>query len=389
VGPELEHPELLRWAKAIEDVGWAGLLLDGDFRLVWLSEEIFHLLGAPPEQELGFGKHALEAFANDRWLQIATPESQARFFTDIAPFILEHAREQGIHLPEILPAPLLQFIDQVRSVPLPPVVHASIDYIDPYSHGSSVYPVDMMFLGLRDEGGAMYGVLGLTFMGVRPYLVSLLARGNQPMYERMANLHDPGSREAAVLFCDLEDPTELSRSLSTSQYFSLIRALWTDIDSLVAANTGVIGKQAGDGANAFFLVDDLGSDSAAAAAAIRCARGIHERSMATFKDVLGDPCRMRVGIHWGSSLYIGQLVPGGRLDVTALGDPMYECSRIQDCATAHETLASKDVIERLSPSDASQLDIDPDGVRYRLLSEIKPDDPKVTNGAASLPVTTV
>jgi class 3 adenylate cyclase len=95
---------------------------------------------------------------------------------------------------------------------------------------------------------------------------------------------------------------------------------------------------------------------------------------------------MRVGIHWGSSLYIGQLVPGGRLDVTALGDTVNECARIQDCADPNQTLASKELIEQLSPDDGGTLGIDPDEIRYRPLAEIKDASEKAIAVAGAIPV---
>ncbi|HWL64359.1 MAG TPA: adenylate/guanylate cyclase domain-containing protein, partial [Actinomycetota bacterium] len=194
-----------------------------------------------------------------------------------------------------------------------------------------------------------------------------LARGDEAMYERMAKLVEPSSHEAAILFCDLHGSTELARTLSTSRYFRLIRSLWTEIDQLVAGSHGIVGKHAGDGASAFFLESDLGSPSATASAALRTARQIHDRSQDVFGEALDTSCLMRIGLHWGSSLYIGQLVPGGRLDVTALGDAVNECARIQECADPHGTLASKDLIERLTANDAAALGIDPEKISYQLV----------------------
>jgi class 3 adenylate cyclase len=96
---------------------------------------------------------------------------------------------------------------------------------------------------------------------------------------------------------------------------------------------------------------------------------------------------MRVGIHWGSSLYLGQLVPGGRLDVTALGDAVNECARIQECADPHETLASKALLERLSSDDAAAAGVDPDKVRYTPLSEVGNSSAKAVRDAGAIPVT--
>jgi class 3 adenylate cyclase len=98
---------------------------------------------------------------------------------------------------------------------------------------------------------------------------------------------------------------------------------------------------------------------------------------------------MRVGIHWGSSFYLGQLVPGGRLDVTALGDAVNECARIQESAHPHETLASKALIEQLSSDDAASLGIDPEKVRYKPLLEVRDPADKAVQVAGTIPVTTL
>jgi class 3 adenylate cyclase len=95
---------------------------------------------------------------------------------------------------------------------------------------------------------------------------------------------------------------------------------------------------------------------------------------------------MRVGLHWGSSLYLGQLVPGGRLDVTALGDAVNECARIQECADPHVTLASKQLIERLSRDDAGALGIDAGKIRYRPLAEIRDASEKAIADAGTIPL---
>lgn len=106
-----------------------------------------------------------------------------------------------------------------------------------------------------------------------------------------------------------------------------------------------------------------------------------------FGESLDTPCLMRVGVHWGSSLYIGQLVPGGRLDVTALGDAVNDCARIQECAEPHQTLASKELIERLSEDDAAAIGVDAEKVRYRPLSDLPGAGYKAVAAAGAIAVT--
>jgi class 3 adenylate cyclase/PAS domain-containing protein len=376
--------ELAHWARLIEELRWAGFLLDPDYRLAWMSSEIERFLGSPPEEELGCGLHVIEAFTREPWRRIATPESRIRFWQDLAPFVVGGI--DGLN-DESISESLRALLEKTDPRPLTRPVSTSIDYVEPGSENDlPVSRVDILVTPLFDAQGDPIGVLGLCYMGVRPGLVSLLARGDEAMYERMAMLVEPRSHQAAVLFCDLHGSTELARTLPTSEYFRLIRHLWTEIDALVAREKGIIGKHAGDGASAFFLEDHLGSESNAAQAAARTARGIHERSEEIFGELLDSSCLMRIGIHWGNSLYIGQLVPGGRLDITALGDPVNECARIQECAEPHQTLASKTLIEQLSPNDAAALGLDPEKVRYRLLSDFPSatDKTRAVAGAISV-----
>jgi class 3 adenylate cyclase len=389
VGAKPSDPELAHWAGLIEELRWAGFLLDRDYRLVWASSEIERFLGCPSEEDLGFGLHVLEAFTREDWRRIATPESRASFLEDFLPFVISSASRTGLQI-DSLSERVRAMLEQVEPRPFTRAITTYLDYVEP--GGDSDLPahrVNVLVMPLHKENGDFIGAFALGYMGVRPGLVSLLARGDEAMYERMAKLVEPRSHEASILFCDLQGSTELTRTLPTSEYFRLIRRLWTAIDDLVARHRGIVGKHVGDGASAFFLVEDLDSASAAAASAARAAREIHDRSEDVFGETLDTSCLMRVGLHWGSSLYIGQLVPGGRLEVTALGDAVNECARIQDCAEAHQTLASKELIERLAPDDAAALGIDADKVRYRPVSQLPEATEKAIAVAGAIPVTTV
>ncbi|MDP9067894.1 MAG: adenylate/guanylate cyclase domain-containing protein [Actinomycetota bacterium] len=383
--------ELAHWAQLLEELRWAGFLVDRDARLVWVSPDLQRFAGSPADDELGYGLHVLEAFSLEPWRRIATPESSMRLMRDLAPVVMGVTDEGKVDL-EAVAEWMRELVADVEPRPFTLPVATSFDYVEPGGEGGSDLPVmrvNVLAAPIRSEDGELLGAVAIGYAGLRPGLVSLLARGDEAMYERMAKLVEPASRQGAVLFCDLEGSTELARTLPTAQYFRLIRSLWTEIDALVARNSGIVGKHAGDGATAFFLVDDIGSPSEAAAAAIRTAREIHERSGDVFGAALDSSCLMRVGLHWGGSLYIGQLVPGGRLDVTALGDAVNECARIQECADPHETLASKELIERLSDDDKAALGIDPEKVRYRPVSQLPHVTEKAAAAAGAIPVTTL
>ena len=84
-----------------------------------------------------------------------------------------------------------------------------------------------------------------------------------------------------------------------------------------------------------------------------------------------------------------QLVPGGRLDVTALGDEVNEAARIQETAASGETLASKQLIEQLTEEDAAGLGLDLEKLSYRPLAEIDRAPEKAVRDAGGLAVTSL
>jgi class 3 adenylate cyclase len=166
--------------------------------------------------------------------------------------------------------------------------------------------VGVLIVRLHDSAGEYLGTLFAYAPGMRPRLVTLLARGDRGMLERMARLIEPGRRRAAILFADLRGSSALSRHLPSGGYFDLIRALTTAIDHAIIEHSGIVGKHAGDGVTAFFLADDLGSDAAAARAALEAgraivaaARSIGEDQAADGGPVSPEDCAINVGVHWG------------------------------------------------------------------------------------------
>jgi class 3 adenylate cyclase len=225
-------------------------------------------------------------------------------------------------------------------------------------------------------------------------VMDLLARGDELMYERMARLVVPGRRAAAILFADLQSSGALSRRLPSAVYFRLISALTTAIDDAVGQFGGIVGKHAGDGVTAFFLADDAGSMSKAARSALEAAAGIRSATKLTATEFAAEGVRietddvlMNIGVHWGGALYMGQIVTGGRLEVTALGDEVNEGARIQQVARNGTALASKAVLERLEPDDARALGLDPDTAAYRAIADIPDADDKTLRDAGGIAVT--
>ena len=384
---DLEHP-LEEWAQRLNRMQWSAVILDPQWRLQWVSSSLLEFLRVDDNADLGYGLNIAEAWSTrNEWLETATPESQLEMFGEIAPLFVRAMSDQGLDAREVLGEPFASLVDQVEpAAEIPLLWSSSFEYRDPNDPELPGYGVNFCGIRVNDDEAHAVGIVLIFFIDINPNLMTMLVRGDQAMHERMARLIDPQPQEAVVLFCDLHESGRLSRELSSAAYFKMIRRLWTGIDAAIATEQGIVGKHAGDGASAFFLAEDLGSASGAAAAAVRAARNIHETSGEVFRDVADGHCLMKVGIHWGGTLYMGQLVPGGRLDVTALGDEVNEAARVQEACEPGRTLASKQLLERLSPEDATGLGIDPEQTRFTILGELRGASDKARRDAGGLPV---
>ncbi|MCA1839330.1 MAG: adenylate/guanylate cyclase domain-containing protein [Actinomycetota bacterium] len=385
---------LAQTADALEATGLAAFVCDHQWSVQWISEELKVLLNEHDETKLGIGKHLIECWVTDTWSSRVTPESRTvGAVTNIPIFLWDtpggsssverwfsgyFGVEQGPMTfdvaPEQPPALWANTLDFIQG-DLPPVT------------------INQIFIKLVGPDGH-FGFAVVYDQALPARLVALVARGDQGMFERMARLVSPGRRAAAILFADIESSTQLARRLPSSAYFDLIRDITTSIDQIVVDHRGIVGRHAGDGVTAFFLVSDCGSPSGAAREAIKAARDMHLATAGHTLDaaiIEGQTvgCPMRIGLHWGPNLYMGQLVTGGRLEITALGDEVNDCARIEQTSTASQTLASKILIEQLDPGDSSALGIDPDTIRYRTIGEIAGAPAKATRDAGMIPVTIV
>ena len=373
---------------ALAAFGASALLLDDEWRIRWVSQELRDFVSADPNGDLGVGLHVAQALLDSPWIDVVHPDSLASFLGDMAGYVVWELQRRGVDPGSVTPTQFLPLVEGLEAVEPPPAWRSSFSYLPPGGSEDDVYGVDVLFVRLFDEHREI-GCMALFEVGVPRHLVALLARGDQRMYERMARLVRPGHREAAILFCDLQGSGTLSRRLPTAEYFNLVRRLWRGVDAAVSSFGGIVGKHAGDGATAFFLADDVGGRSEATRAALLTARTIHQVGADVFRDVASQDCLMKVGLHWGPNLFMGQLVPGGRLDVTALGDEVNEAARIEQAAGAHETLASKQLLEGLTREHGVELGLDVRSLTYRLLAEIAPHAEKIVRDAGSLAVVSV
>jgi class 3 adenylate cyclase len=187
---------------------------------------------------------------------------------------------------------------------------------------------------------------------------------------------------------DQEASSLLSRRLSTEQYFVFNRRFIRAADQCIIDTGGIVGRHAGDGVVAFFLADTTGSESAAARACITAARTLRDAlpAIAARSDITESDLSLRFGLHWGSTLYMGRILTGGRSEVTALGDEVNETARIEACATGGRALASKSLVERLTHADADALGLDTRHTTYALLADLPTATDKARRDAPAIAV---
>ena len=384
-----DEPRLAEVAAELARVRLAAELFDPCWRMVWISDELKGLVGEQDEVRIGYGQHVLLARTNELWSGAATEASQREWARANLPYVL-HETPPEI-LAEIPPPPDERILAEVEPTPAPAPAAWSYELI--YQRpGFPPRRINCLAIRLADESGERIGTANVYAPGLPATIVDLLSRGDEEMIERMSRLIEPGRRQAAILFADLQSSGTLSRRLPSAEYFRLIRALTTAIDDVVGEFGGVVGKHAGDGVTAFFLAEDLGSTSRAARAAIEAARGIATAGRLAAAGAgdgglveAGDVV-MNIGLHWGGALYMGQVVTGGRLEVTALGDEVNEAARLQQSAREGAALASKALLERLEGGDARALELDPDRILYRTVAELPGADPKAVRDAGGIPV---
>lgn len=346
---------------ALEGSETAAQVFDQENRLVWASQQLLTISGLDGAEDLALGARIGSAAVEESaWDAVASGETIATL-------------AEALCSPDATPLwvrPLRLRLDGQER------------------------PMGALGFPLRAPDGRRAGT-ALVYAPLLPARVlAMVSAGDPDTFTRMAALAEPARRSAAVLFVDIDSSATLSRRLPTRAYFELIRAVTTAVDDMVARRRGIVGKHAGDGASAFFLTHDLGSDSAAARACLDVARGLARAVADAVLDLASsgiavdpDRCRVNVGAHWGANLYMGQVVTGGRLEVTALGDEVNETARIESVATGGEVLASKTLLERLDADDADALGLEPGTRPYELISDRVGQESKAWRDAGALAVT--
>ena len=371
-------PRLASAVDQLEATGTAAEVYDAEWRLVHLTGEFRALTGNRPE-ELGMGRHAVEVRSHA--LDGMVPPESARRWLQLNIPLMAHATPGGVDA-------ILAMLPDLDANELGPLAErepetlwwGEVTYLQP-----GLPPAQTRYLtfALTGPDGERIGWAILYLPAAPARIVSLITRGNQGMFARMAELLHPARHETAILFADIQASSQLARRLSSQRWFELIRDFSTAADHAVISRAGIVGRHAGDGVTAFFLAEQAGSRAAACAAALRAGLEIAGWCPA---DMAPGELKINAGVHWGGALYLGQVITGGRLEVTALGDEVNECARIQQSARDGVLLASKPLVERLDPEDAHALGLDPLAIMYRTVGELPGVTPKAVRDAGGVPV---
>jgi len=382
--PLPDDPVLAAAAQLLEEEQVVAEIVDADWRLRYFTAAYLTVIGASVEQGRALLGTSVWSQANidarDDWPASATRASYVAGLRFLLPRLIGEHEPPPDLAPELADA----LDDRARRSPAA-IFGTRVDA--KFGHG--VVPLKILSVRLTDPGGRHAGWASLTLPALSGPLLSLLGTGDQASLERLLELLRPDRRPGAVLFVDLDGSTGLARRLTTAAYFRLVRRLTTRIDQEIVLRGGLVGKHAGDGASAFFLTEHAGGEAPAARACIEAAAAIrgHEIDVAVRSGLEPGDVRLRFGLHWGATLYVGRLLTAGRAEVTALGDEVNETARIEACAAGGRTLASKSLVERLDEAGLAAAGIDAASARFTLLADLDTATEKARRDAPSIAVT--
>jgi len=389
--PLPDDPTLAEMAVALRDAGHWAEIVDRRWRLVYMTDDERLAHGFMVESvQLPLGLHYFGAEAvrtRQQWHSGPIQLDVARsVLAQLSAWVLADTPGGHDELRQLVDPRLRDVVDGSGAADR---VASSSGVIYGYGLDGSRPALSFTAVRVRDGEGRLAGTVILLKPEARmSLLATLAAQGDLEHFERMQSVAKAGRRPAAVLFADLESSSPLAKRLSTASYFALGRRMTRAADQCVIDAGGLTGRHVGDGVVAFFLAENLGSESAAAAACIRAARALRNAmaDVAERSELATDELNMRFGLHWGSTLYVGQISTAGRVEITALGDEVNEGARIEACATGGLALASKALIERLDSVDAAALNLDPGRVTYTALGDLSTATDKARRDAPAIAV---
>jgi class 3 adenylate cyclase len=387
--PLPDDPILAEVAVSIRDSHDWAWIVDRDWRLRYITDEHRLSFGAGVEMvrvplgEYLFGSKM--AGASVDWITgLNRPELWGPFLRGVGGLMLADVKGSADTLRAEVDPALHGVFDELSPTDL-----SATSFVATGTYLGTPFRVGAKALRIRDAAGEVRGTLFLFQPAVGMGVVGTMAFALDPGHlERMGSVARASRTPAAVLFADLEGSSVLSRTLSTANYFSVGRRIVRVTDQCVVDAGGLVGRHVGDGIVAFFPTEAFDSESDAAMACISTARAVQKGmgEVATRSGLDPGDLVMRFGLHWGSTIHIGNITTAARFEVTALGDEVNESARIEACATGGRTLASKSLVERLDDQAAVELGIDRDSLTYIQLSDLVTATEKARRDAPAIAV---
>jgi hypothetical protein len=196
------EPFLARVAEHFEATGSAAEIYDRDWNLAWLTSQFRFFAGDRPLEQLGLGEHPVTVRTQS--LDGMVPfETGIEWMRKNIP-LMAHDTPGGMDaIRALLPDEHDRAIGPLDPQPPETLWWGELTYLQ-----AGLPPAQTRYFtfALHDSGGERVGWAILYLPAAPASIVSLITRGNQGMFARMAELLEPARHETAILFADIQAP---------------------------------------------------------------------------------------------------------------------------------------------------------------------------------------
>jgi hypothetical protein len=240
--PLPEQTVLAEMATSLNQAGCWVLLLDREYRIAYMTDELRLTFGGPGERvPVPLGAHIFGPTFIDQalgWPGVRwTLDTGRAFLSALGPWALADASGDREGLRELVDPRLHDILDDLVPAEDPA---ALLFLASGLALGGAVpYDVKVFAERIRDPRGRVLGttVLVTTVVGMST-IGAAAALGDLDHFERMQRVARAGRRPAAILFADLEGSSALARRLSTASDPEDATALELDPDHVTYTTLG-------------------------------------------------------------------------------------------------------------------------------------------------------
>ena len=181
------EPFLARVAEQLEATGSAAEIYDREWNLVWLTSQFRFFAGDRPLEQLGLGKHPVTVRTNNLDGMVPLDIGVTWMRKNIP--LMAHDTPGGMDaIRALLPADHDRAIGPLEPQPPQTLWWGELTYLQ-----GALPPAQTRYFtfALHDPGGERVGWAILYLPAAPARIVSLITRGNQGMFARMAELLEP------------------------------------------------------------------------------------------------------------------------------------------------------------------------------------------------------